>query len=901
MQALANQIQAQGRGNDSVLVHMTPGEVSGLQALAQRHGGSLTRNPQTGLPEAGFLDDILPMLAGAVGGALGIDPWMVGAGVGAVTGLTTGNLEKGLMAGLGAYGGASLGAAFNPSGAIGGVGFGDRFMGPAGGSLATTRTGPAHGDVASSLIPDEAMASHSGFLSNGASTGADFYNPNSTAPYVPPTAAPTLKGPAPVTKPPNFIDRFSSAAGAGLGGGTFANIAPWAAGLGLLTPFLGQSGGTPMPKEENKTPFGGPYLPQERLLRDLPASKRLNRDSSEFDFFSPQNPYPGFTTEAERKARGYASGGTARAARAAPVGFPRSAAYAAPTVLVSAPKDSSERDYNFARSADLIAPAQPYVAPVVSPTASAPSTTPTSEREAGLAALAKQNPTATTAQLGDYERQIYGLNADQALKAALINQQRDAGTTQQNLGSSLTPQQQLAALPAEEQRKVNALSTQLQQGGGDPSATLSLMKAYSPASNMKEFQPWSPEFKGFDYMRDHPTDDFGNPIGWSLPEKAPYTTDANGVPSGWDPRDWENMKNFDPGSPSDEYILNNPWTYGMDTLGGNTMPGELRFNSVASNDSPRVENAYALGEFNAANDVARANGAANDQTALNYVIHGGPDASADASTPTPPASSGSSSFLNALNGVGDWAGSQFRSGEQAAPRSESSSSGLGGDYSGIGGFFRGLGDLTTGQWGNVARTLGSFVIPGAGVANMGLGALQGATGVRSPEGFQGNNSVLRWLSSGPSTESAAAALREGDVGNAFNYLVPLAQPTKQYAAGGVDLHDGSFVVDARTVSELGNGSSSAGQEILARLGGRPIHGPGDGVSDSIPANIGGNQEARVARDEVKFDPEAVARLGGGDQKKGSAKLYSIMKKAEKARKSASRGKDTGLRALVGAR
>jgi hypothetical protein len=121
------------------------------------------------------------------------------------------------------------------------------------------------------------------------------------------------------------------------------------------------------------------------------------------------------------------------------------------------------------------------------------------------------------------------------------------------------------------------------------------------------------------------------------------------------------------------------------------------------------------------------------------------------------------------------------------------------------------------------------------------------------------------------------------------------------AAGGVNLEDGSFVVDARTVAELGNGSSSAGQELLARMGGRPIKGPGDGVSDSIRANIGGKQEARVARDEVKFSPDAVQRVGGGSAKKGAQRLYAMMNKAEKARKTASRGKDTGLRALVGAK
>ena len=118
------------------------------------------------------------------------------------------------------------------------------------------------------------------------------------------------------------------------------------------------------------------------------------------------------------------------------------------------------------------------------------------------------------------------------------------------------------------------------------------------------------------------------------------------------------------------------------------------------------------------------------------------------------------------------------------------------------------------------------------------------------------------------------------------------------SAGGVPLENGAFIVDARTVSELGNGSSSAGQELLAKYGGQPLHGPGDGVSDSIPANIAGVQPAAVARDEVKFSPEAVARIGDGDLNKGTKKLYDMMARAQKARQSASRGQDTGLQGIM---
>lgn len=112
--------------------------------------------------------------------------------------------------------------------------------------------------------------------------------------------------------------------------------------------------------------------------------------------------------------------------------------------------------------------------------------------------------------------------------------------------------------------------------------------------------------------------------------------------------------------------------------------------------------------------------------------------------------------------------------------------------------------------------------------------------------------------------------------------------------GSIHMDDGAFVVDARTVSELGNGSSNAGIELLRRLGGHPVRGPGDGVSDSVRANIGGKQPARVARDEVIFPAAAVKKLGG------AKKLYALMDKAHKARKKAGRGTDTKLRMGLGA-
>jgi len=114
LQLAAQHLSSQGRGKDSTLVHMSPREVKGLNDLAMAHGGQLSINPSTGLPEAGFLEAILPMAAGfALGPAgFGLTAMQAGLAGGALGYAMTGSLEKGLMAGLGAYGGAGIGEGF---------------------------------------------------------------------------------------------------------------------------------------------------------------------------------------------------------------------------------------------------------------------------------------------------------------------------------------------------------------------------------------------------------------------------------------------------------------------------------------------------------------------------------------------------------------------------------------------------------------------------------------------------------------------------------------------------------------------------------------------------------------------------------------------------------------------
>jgi hypothetical protein len=66
-------------------------------------------------------------------------------------------------------------------------------------------------------------------------------------------------------------------------------------------------------------------------------------------------------------------------------------------------------------------------------------------------------------------------------------------------------------------------------------------------------------------------------------------------------------------------------------------------------------------------------------------------------------------------------------------------------------------------------------------------------------------------------------------------------------------------------------------------GGRLLRGPGDGVSDSIPASIGGKQPARLADGEFVVSADVVSGLGNGSTEAGAKKLYAMMDRVRKAR------------------
>lgn len=198
LHAAAQHIAKKGRGRDKMLVHMSPREVQGLQALAKFKGGYLSTNPNTGLPEAGFLEDILPVVAAAAATyftagaaapylATAFGPTaggiLAGAGAGALIGGGSAAIQGGdagqgaLMGGLGGALGGAMGAF--PTGAETATGTG----------LTAASTGGTPGLTASPNVAVGASQQLTGAATVSPTTGGLIDPLAKTAGAVPPPAS----------------------------------------------------------------------------------------------------------------------------------------------------------------------------------------------------------------------------------------------------------------------------------------------------------------------------------------------------------------------------------------------------------------------------------------------------------------------------------------------------------------------------------------------------------------------------------------------------------------------------------------------------------------------------------------------------------------------------------------
>jgi len=157
-------LAAQGRFGDNRLLHVSEGELQGLNALARdMYGQDLTTNPKTGLPEAFLFAPLLaPALMGAAGGALGtgaLATGLVAGGLGAAEAKLRGMddpLGQGLVAGLTAGAASGLGSSLAEVGKAG-AGAGAGATGGVGSAVGTSVAPPP--GVAPSPMPSPVGAS----------------------------------------------------------------------------------------------------------------------------------------------------------------------------------------------------------------------------------------------------------------------------------------------------------------------------------------------------------------------------------------------------------------------------------------------------------------------------------------------------------------------------------------------------------------------------------------------------------------------------------------------------------------------------------------------------------------------------------------------------------------------
>ena len=145
----------------------------------------------------------------------------------------------------------------------------------------------------------------------------------------------------------------------------------------------------------------------------------------------------------------------------------------------------------------------------------------------------------------------------------------------------------------------------------------------------------------------------------------------------------------------------------------------------------------------------------------------------------------------------------------------------------------------------------------------GSAAIQGATGARKdlPEEEEYDGPLSRYVFD-------PAAYRR-------NYFAEGG--IAMLAGGGYDRQVGEDPYPMRMasggISDLGSYSD----------GGRMLQGPGDGMSDSIPASISGKRPARLADGEFVVPADVVSHLGNGSTDAGAKQLYSMMDKVRTAR------------------
>jgi hypothetical protein len=144
------------------------------------------------------------------------------------------------------------------------------------------------------------------------------------------------------------------------------------------------------------------------------------------------------------------------------------------------------------------------------------------------------------------------------------------------------------------------------------------------------------------------------------------------------------------------------------------------------------------------------------------------------------------------------------------------------------------------------------------------------------EAFRDDQGTLRTRAVDMTPQSSNIPTNWGQAFDSLGGLLGIIQKRKQAAEAA-----------RASLAGYGDGMASGGVADLGHYsdGGSLLRGPGDGVSDSIPASIEGKRPARLADGEFVVPARAVSELGNGSTEAGSKQLYAMLDRIAKKRKS----------------
>jgi hypothetical protein len=235
--------------------------------------------------------------------------------------------------------------------------------------------------------------------------------------------------------------------------------------------------------------------------------------------------------------------------------------------------------------------------------------------------------------------------------------------------------------------------------------------------------------------------------------------------------------------------------------------------------------------------------------------------------------------------------------------------------------------MKSGQTPGFFSNLGTTIQKNPGTALAGAGLLgllatqpkpQGITAASDPNApqYNFNQSVYRPTIPTPPTNPYVAqygpsalprstyAAASGGIAQAYATGGPVQQAANQNAVGGNAMYPQAGIANNTGLNNPTNiplstdmlshipqearpagimGYAAGGSLGSYSDGGHMLKGPGDGMSDSIPANIDGKRPARLADSEFVVPADVVSHLGNGSSDAGAKKLYKMMDNVRKAR------------------